>query len=127
GVFNAVCLGLSHVVSLRLLRHLARDTFFRGKVTQGRIDAVVIPRLSSETATVVGIEEIHHNKRKLLMEQVLNEDNAFPSSIFDLTAKPLPEPIISALCKRPWYFLNGYFNDGAVVNVLETTVRRQPL
>ncbi|WP_284402913.1 hypothetical protein, partial [Pseudomonas syringae] len=32
GVFNAVCLGLSHVVSLRLLRHLARDTFFRGKV-----------------------------------------------------------------------------------------------
>ncbi|MCQ4652423.1 hypothetical protein KZA17_16915, partial [Pseudomonas syringae] len=33
GVFNAVCLGLSHVVSLRLLRHLARDTFFRGKVT----------------------------------------------------------------------------------------------
>ncbi|MDU8488698.1 hypothetical protein RYA07_09775, partial [Pseudomonas syringae pv. actinidiae] len=25
-------LGLSHVVSLRLLRHLARDTFFRGKV-----------------------------------------------------------------------------------------------
>ncbi|OSO26356.1 hypothetical protein BV321_05185 [Pseudomonas syringae pv. actinidiae] len=33
GVFNAVCLGLSHVVSLRLLRHLARDTFFRGKVS----------------------------------------------------------------------------------------------
>ncbi|MCJ2370201.1 hypothetical protein, partial [Pseudomonas sp. RGM 3321] len=32
GVFNAVCLELSHVVSLRLLRHLARDTFFRGKV-----------------------------------------------------------------------------------------------
>ncbi|RXT60687.1 hypothetical protein B1F74_23615, partial [Pseudomonas syringae] len=32
GVFNAICLGLSHVVSLRLLRHLARDTFFRGKV-----------------------------------------------------------------------------------------------
>ncbi|EPN11473.1 hypothetical protein A252_08167, partial [Pseudomonas syringae pv. actinidiae ICMP 9855] len=26
-------LGLSHVVSLRLLRHLARDTFFRGKVS----------------------------------------------------------------------------------------------
>ncbi|WP_238418489.1 hypothetical protein, partial [Pseudomonas cannabina] len=33
GVFDAVCLELSHVVSLRLLRHLARDTFFRGKVT----------------------------------------------------------------------------------------------
>lgn len=33
GVFNAVCLGLSHVVSLRLLRRLGRDTFFRGKVT----------------------------------------------------------------------------------------------
>lgn len=33
GLFNALCLGLSHVVSLRLLRHLARDMFFRGKVT----------------------------------------------------------------------------------------------
>jgi hypothetical protein len=37
GVFNAVCLGLSHVVSLRLLRHLARVTFFRGKVISSEV------------------------------------------------------------------------------------------
>jgi hypothetical protein len=110
-------------LSPRLLARL----FNSSMRSHGRIDAVVIPRLSSETATAVGIEEIHHNKRTLLMDQVLNEDNAFPSSIFDLTAKPLPEPVISALCQRPWYFLNGYFNDGAVANVLETTIRRQTL
>ncbi|OSR30647.1 hypothetical protein BV321_05630 [Pseudomonas syringae pv. actinidiae] len=47
GVFNAVCLGLSHVVSLRLLRHLARDTFFRGKVKAlviNRDKLVQVPR-----------------------------------------------------------------------------------
>ncbi|WP_229624391.1 hypothetical protein, partial [Pseudomonas syringae] len=41
--FNAVCLGLSHVVSLRLLRHLARDTFFRGKVTNNSTMAFIFP------------------------------------------------------------------------------------
>ncbi|KAF2394408.1 hypothetical protein [Pseudomonas frederiksbergensis] len=95
--------------------------------SHGRIDAVVIPRLRPEVDTAVSIEEIHHDKRTLLLDQVLNEDTAFPSSIFDLTAKPLPEPVISALCRRPWYFLNGYFNDGAVASVLENTIRRQPL
>src|SRR3990167_2393845 len=32
GVLNAVCFRLSHFVSLRLIGHLARDTFFKGKV-----------------------------------------------------------------------------------------------
>ena len=30
-VFHAVSVGLSHVLSLRLLRHLARETFFRAR------------------------------------------------------------------------------------------------
>ncbi|WP_180987645.1 hypothetical protein, partial [Pseudomonas syringae] len=54
GVFNAVCLGLSHVVSLRLLRHLARDTFFRGKVSyQGATSIVLRQNLAMTPSQVI--------------------------------------------------------------------------
>lgn len=51
GVFNPVCLGLSHVVTLRLLRHLARGTFFKGKVTHTKYGAFVptVPTLKPLT------------------------------------------------------------------------------
>ncbi|MCJ2369788.1 hypothetical protein RGM3321_00250, partial [Pseudomonas sp. RGM3321] len=61
GVFNAVCLELSHVVSLRLLRHLARDTFFRGKV-KARTEQTEVPifdllQVWDESGNPVMVEE----------------------------------------------------------------------